>query len=191
MRQQGPPTITALSGRAFATFPAAVVVPVVNRHEEVLLLESPRRPGWWEPVNGAVDRGETLVDAALREVREEAGPQLQVRPLGVVHAATFAYDRALQRVISVVYVMAHERGVVIPGDDMEGSEVRWVTLDAIDREELRLVPPLDQAWLQHRTLELFRLWESRPAVMLQGPLSHDGWNKADRADGAAAGSPSE
>jgi 8-oxo-dGTP pyrophosphatase MutT (NUDIX family) len=38
---------------------------------ELLLLESPRRPGWWEPVNGAVDDGETLLEAALREVHEE------------------------------------------------------------------------------------------------------------------------
>ena len=61
-------TIAALSGRSFATFPAAVVVPIVNRREELLLLESPHRPGWWEPVNGAVDEGETLLEAALREL---------------------------------------------------------------------------------------------------------------------------
>src|SRR5437879_11417902 len=91
-----PPTITASSGRAFATFPAAVVVTIVNPQEELLLLESPRRAGLWEPVNGAVDEGETLLGAALREVREEAGPDLRVRPLGVVHASTFAYDARLR-----------------------------------------------------------------------------------------------
>ena len=63
-----PPSIQSSSGRRFATHPAAVVVPIVNTREELLLLESPRRPGWWEPVNGAVDAGETLLEAALREV---------------------------------------------------------------------------------------------------------------------------
>jgi 8-oxo-dGTP pyrophosphatase MutT (NUDIX family) len=174
-------TIAAASGRSFATFPAAVVVPIVNRRAELLLLESPRRPGWWEPVTGAVDNGETLLEAALREVREEAGPDLQVRPLGVVHASTFAYDVPIQRMISVVYLMAHQGGAAVPGDDMLGSRVRWATLDVIESDDLRLVPPLDQPWLRQRTVELYRLWESEPAVLLQGPLSTTGWNKADHA----------
>jgi 8-oxo-dGTP pyrophosphatase MutT (NUDIX family) len=174
-------TIAAASRRSFATFPAAVVVPIVNQRAELLLLESPRRPGWWEPVNGAVDNGETLLEAALREVREEAGPDLQVRPLGVVHASTFAYDVRIQRMISVVYLMAHEGGAAVPGDDMRGSRVRWATLDAIESDGLRLVPPLDQTWLRQRTVDLFRLWKSEPAVLLQRPLSATGWNKADHA----------
>src|SRR6516165_2012795 len=74
MEPNRPHAITAASGRTFATFPAAVVVPIVNGREELLLLESQRRPGLWEPVNGAVEDDETLLEAALREVREEAVP---------------------------------------------------------------------------------------------------------------------
>jgi 8-oxo-dGTP pyrophosphatase MutT (NUDIX family) len=182
--------IAASSGRSFATFPAAVVVAIVNRREQLLLLESPRRPGWWEPVNGAVEDEETLLEAALREVREEAGGDLRVRPLGVVHASTFAYDARVRRMISVVYLMAHEGGEVLPGDDMSGSRVRWATVSAIESERLRLVPPLDEEWLRTRTLELFRLWEREPLVLLQGPLCASGWNKGDhaaRGDSASAG----
>jgi len=163
-------SIVSLSGRPFAAFPAAVVVPIVNREEELLLLESQRRPGCWEPVSGAVDEGETLLEAAVREVREEAGPALRVRPLGVVHASTFAYDARVRRMISVVYLMAHEGGTAIPGDDMRGSRVRWATLGVIESQGLRLLPPLDQSWLRLRTVELFRLWEPEPAALLQGPL---------------------
>jgi len=180
----------ASSRRSFATFPAAVVVPIVNRRGELLLLESPRRTGWWEPVNGAVDDGETLLEAALREVREEAGPDLRVRPLGVVHASTFAYDARVQRMMSVVYLMAHEGGAAVPGDDMRGSRVRWATLSAIESDGLRLLPPLDQAWLRRRTVDLFRLWEPEPPVVLQGPLSTSGWNKADHAEPGGTPSPS-
>ena len=65
----GPPhVIESASGRVFATSPAAVVVAIVNPREQLLLLEHPRRSGWWEPVNGAVEAGETLLGAALREV---------------------------------------------------------------------------------------------------------------------------
>jgi ADP-ribose pyrophosphatase YjhB (NUDIX family) len=173
MGQHRPGTITASSGRSFATFPAAVVVPIVNAQEELLLLESQRRPGLWEPVNGAVEEGETLLDAALREVHEEAGPELRVRPLGVVHAATFAYDARVQRMISVVYVVAHEGGGVVPGDDMSGSRARWATLSAIESDALRLLPPLDQAWLRRRTIDLFRHFHAEPPPGLQESLSPD------------------
>jgi ADP-ribose pyrophosphatase YjhB (NUDIX family) len=128
-----------------------------------------------------VDDGETLLEAALREVREEAGPDLRVRPLGVVHASTFAFDARVQRMISVLYLMAHEGGTALPGDDMRGSRVRWATLSDIESDGLRLLPPLDQAWLRRRTVDLFQLWEPEPAVPLQEPLSASGWNKADHA----------
>ena len=165
----------------FETHPAAVVVPIVNRCEELLLLESPRRPGWWEPVNGAVEKEETLLEAALREVREEVGPDLRVRPLGVVHASTFAYDAQVTHMISVTYLMAYVDGVPRPGDDMRGSRFQWATLDEIASQALRLVPPFDQAWLRHRTLELFRLWEPATDAPLQLGLPETGWNKHEDA----------
>jgi 8-oxo-dGTP pyrophosphatase MutT (NUDIX family) len=163
----------------FATFPAAVVVPVVNSDEEFLLLENPRRAGLWEPVNGAVDEGETLLAAALREVREEAGPDLEIRPVGVVHASTFAYDARLRQMISVVYLMAHEGGYARPGGDMSGSQVRWATTATIESDGLRLLPPLHHEWLRERTIDLFRRYRSEPAVALQEALSERGWNKRD------------
>jgi GrpB-like predicted nucleotidyltransferase (UPF0157 family)/8-oxo-dGTP pyrophosphatase MutT (NUDIX family) len=184
MAPNRPHVITATSGRSFATFPAAVVVPIVNGREELLLLESQRRPGLWEPVNGAVEDDETLLEAALREVREEAGPDLRVRPLGVVHASTFAYDLRVRRMISVVYLMAYVCGAVVPGDDMRGSRVRWATFSAIESDGLRLLAPLDQAWLRRRTVELFRMWKRQPAVELQGPLSASGQSASVQADDA-------
>ena len=62
--------------------------------------------------------GRDLLEAALREVREEAGHHVRVRPLGVVHASTFEYDARVRRMISVVFLMAHEGGAAVPGDDM-------------------------------------------------------------------------
>jgi 8-oxo-dGTP pyrophosphatase MutT (NUDIX family) len=162
--------ITARNGRTFATFPAAVVVPIVNRREQLLLLESKRRRGCWEPVNGAVERGETLLAAAMREVREEAGPDVRVRPLGVVHAETFAYDAHVARMISVVYVMRYEGGRVAPGDDMRGSRVRWAGLREIDADALQLIPPLDHAWLRRRAIDSCRLWEADPPALLQADM---------------------
>jgi 8-oxo-dGTP pyrophosphatase MutT (NUDIX family) len=186
MQADRPGAITAVSGRSFATFPAAVVAAIINREEELLLLESPHRRGIWEPVNGAVEAGETLLAAALREAREEAGGDLRLRPLGVVHASNFAYDARLRCVISVVYLMAHESGRPAPGGDMAGSRVRWASLETIESDGLRLLPPLDQPWLRRRTIELFRIWEREANAPLQQPLDAAPWNKH-----AAGGRPPE
>ena len=58
------------------------VVAVVQRSERVLVIErgaSVPFPGVWCPISGKVEPGETQRDAVLREVREEAG--LEVEPL--------------------------------------------------------------------------------------------------------------
>lgn len=40
---------------------------------KVLLLERADHPGYWQSVTGSCETGETLVETALREVREETG----------------------------------------------------------------------------------------------------------------------
>ncbi len=174
-----PPTLTAVSGRVFATYPAAVVVLIINAQEELLLLSNPKRPGWWEPVNGAVDAGETILAAALREVGEEAGIDIRVRPLGVVHVSTFTYDPQLTHVISITYLMAHEGGDAIPGDDMQGSQVRWSPLADLRSGTLNLIPPLHQLWLIERAFDLYHLWHDQPELPLQQPLPQTHKNKYD------------
>ena len=52
-------------------------------------MSPPQWPGRWEVVSGAVEAGETLLEAVLREIREELGERIRVRPLGVLHAYTF------------------------------------------------------------------------------------------------------
>jgi ADP-ribose pyrophosphatase YjhB (NUDIX family) len=49
-----------------------VRVIVEDRHSQVLLVRHSYLEGWYLP-GGGVDRGETMGDAACREVREEAG----------------------------------------------------------------------------------------------------------------------
>lgn len=73
--------------------------------------------------------------------------------------------------ISVAYPMADDGGAAVPGDHMRGSRVRWATISAIESDGLRPLPPFDKAWLRRRTVDLFRLCEHEPAVLLQGPLS--------------------
>ena len=160
------PELVGTNGRRFAGFAAAVLVFIVSpATRSFLLLSSPAkrgRPGW-EIVNGGLEAGETLLDGVLREVAEEAGPDVSLEVLGTVHASSFHYDDAIPRMISNFFVATYLGGEVVPGDDMAGSEVRWATLDevrALDASGAALVP--EHVWLFERALECFDLWAGRP-----------------------------
>ena len=173
------PMITAANGiRQFACSSAAVLVFVVNEADEVLLLTHPHWPELWEVVNGALERDETILAGALRELHEEIGAAVQVRPLGTVHAYTHAYDERIQHMITICYLMAYEAGAIEPGDDMAGSAYRWWSLADLDAARPRLLVPMDQPWLLRRAVVLYQLWRDETPE-LQPPLDRRARPKAD------------
>jgi ADP-ribose pyrophosphatase YjhB (NUDIX family) len=156
------PSIPNASGRrTFACSAAGVLAFIVDAQERLLLLAHPRRKGEWEVVNGALDAEETILEGVLREIREEAGPAVRVRPLGTVHAYTFRYDEAVQYMISIAYLLAYEGGPIEPGDDMRGSQYRWWRLDELVDEQVKLIVPRDQKWMAARAIDLYRLWKNQ------------------------------
>jgi len=153
------PVIPSADGhRRFACSPAAVVVFIINQAEELLLLSHPKRNGAWEVISGALEAEETVLAGVLREVREEAGAQLRVRPLGPVHIASFYYDDNAHYMLSLNYLLVHEGGPVVPGDDMAGSQFRWWSLEALAAETAEVIIPRDM-WLLSRAVDLYRLWK--------------------------------
>lgn len=169
MPSQQPYITTADGKRRFACSPVAILVFILNAQEEVLLLAHPKRGGSWEVVNGALEAGETIVEGALRETREEAGEKVQVRPLGTVHISTFHYDENVRYMLSVGYLMAYEGGGIQPGDDMAGSKYKWWGLDDLADEKVKVLIPPDGKWLIERAAELYRMWRGRE-VELQPEL---------------------
>jgi 8-oxo-dGTP pyrophosphatase MutT (NUDIX family) len=91
-----------------------------------------RPPGHWVLPKGLVDRGESMLEAALREVREETG--LVAEPVERLPEVRYVYTRDGQRVFKLVRFW-HMRpvggriGVIDPAMEVEVAEARWVPLD--------------------------------------------------------------
>ena len=69
------------------------VVPVADDGRVLLLRRTEARGGFWQPVTGRLEPGESHAQAARRELREETGADVEVVPLGYRHA--FALDPAV------------------------------------------------------------------------------------------------
>ncbi|HKO09286.1 MAG TPA: NUDIX domain-containing protein, partial [Alphaproteobacteria bacterium] len=67
--------------RSYPERPIAGVGALVFRGEEVLLIKrgKPPREGQWSIPGGAQHLGESVAEAARREVREEAGIEIEVK----------------------------------------------------------------------------------------------------------------
>jgi|SRR5919108_1056770 8-oxo-dGTP pyrophosphatase MutT (NUDIX family) len=159
MSDQVWPTLASEDGRrSFSCFPAAILGFIFNDASEVLLLSHPSRRGAWEVVNGAVEAGESPVDALVREAAEEAGTDLRIRPVACVHAFLFRYDAVVTSMLSIAYAAHYLGGNVVPGSDMASSAFRWASLSDIESGDIRVVVPA-QAWLFRRAATVFAVFK--------------------------------
>ncbi len=119
-------------------YPIAPLVGVgifVIRGERCLLAQRGHAPaeGQWSVPGGRVELGETLREAALRELAEECGTDLQVGLLGIAIALdriTLADDgRVRYHYVLLDSVAEHVSGEPVAGTD--AADVRWATVDEI------------------------------------------------------------
>lgn len=125
--------------RAYPDRPYVGVGIVVFRGDEVLLAQRgkwPRKYAWSIP-GGAQELGETVHQAALRELREETA--LEVEIIGLVDVVdSINRDRGgrVEFHYTLVDLAAEWRaGEAVAGDDV--AAVKWVKLADLDDFELR------------------------------------------------------
>jgi ADP-ribose pyrophosphatase YjhB (NUDIX family) len=132
--------------REYPAQPITGVGVVVWHGDRVLLVQRARPPrqGQWSLPGGGQQLGETLTDAARREVREEAGLEVE---LGEVIATLDLIERdAGGRVryhyVLIDFVAEAASAELRPGDD--AAAARWFTLEEAERlglwsETLRVI----------------------------------------------------
>lgn len=102
---------------------------ILERKGEILLVQRLRYQDWSLP-KGKLDRGETPLQAALREVHEETG--YRAKALGF--AGAFGYEvKGAPKVVLYWLMKPMKQGPIL--DTGEVSELRWVSL----RSAMRLM----------------------------------------------------
>lgn len=119
--------------RSYPERPFAGVGALVFRGEEVLLVKrgNPPRQGQWSIPGGIQQLGESVAEAVLREVKEEAGINVEVKEVIAV-VDSIARDEAgrVSYHYTLVDLLAEwQAGEAVAGDD--AAEVAWVPLDGL------------------------------------------------------------
>jgi len=119
--------------RATSAVPSANVV-VVNDDDEILLIRRSDNDNWALP-GGAMDLGESLPDAAVRETVEETGVDVEITGLiGIYtdprHVILYTSNNEVRQEFSVVFTARPVGGR--PRTSAESTEVRWVPAGEID-----------------------------------------------------------
>jgi len=134
--------------REYPTAPIVGVGAVIVRNAQALLIQRGNEPnrGRWSIPGGVLELGETLAEAAVREVREECG--LEIEPQGVLSTFDMIHRDELGRV-RYHYVLIDMGARYLGGEATAGTDalgVRWAGAAELDSLDIvpRLVPVLRQ-----------------------------------------------
>jgi NAD+ diphosphatase len=124
--------------------PAIIVL--VERGDEALLGRNARFPGvMYSTLAGFVEAGETLEEAVVREVREEAG--IEVRDVRYFGSQPWPFPDSLM----IGFTAQHASGEITP-DHAEISDAAWYHADALPPvpPRLSIARQLIDAWVRRR-----------------------------------------
>jgi ADP-ribose pyrophosphatase YjhB (NUDIX family) len=106
----------------------SVNVVVVNDADEILMIRRSDNENWAVP-GGAIDLGESMTQAAIRETKEESGIDCEITGLvGIYtdpkHVILYTSNNEARQEFSILLTARPTGGAPTPSD--ETTEVRWV-----------------------------------------------------------------
>jgi 8-oxo-dGTP diphosphatase len=126
--------------------PVVGVIVVVRRGNRVLLAQRSRGTylGKWGFPGGHVERGETIIEAGMRELMEETG--VAATPRGVfTHLDVIGRDEA--GAVAFHYVLLAVLADWVSGEGVaadDAADLRWITLDEMKAGVLPLLPDVER-----------------------------------------------
>jgi dATP pyrophosphohydrolase len=136
--------------------PISTLVLVYTHDLDVLLIERADYPGHWQSVTGSQEPGETLIETATRELREETGID--------ANAAGGLVDWQLANVYEIYPQWRHRYP---PGTTRNTEHVFGLELPAVVPVALAPEEHLQYAWLpwEEAAARCFS-WSNRDAILL-------------------------
>ena len=131
---------------------------VRNENNEVLLIRNHKRG--WEIPQGRVEEGESLIDALHREVREEAGIEIEMGPLAAVWSKV-----ALPPAVIFTFLGRYLSGGLNPSGD--SVEARWIApSEALDEVANKVMKERLQVLLNFDGTINYRSYTLKPYQVL-------------------------
>jgi 8-oxo-dGTP pyrophosphatase MutT (NUDIX family) len=114
----------------------SVALIVENKDGLYLSQERLKQPyfGYWGRLTGKVRWGETLLETAARELKEEAGIEADLRVAGFYHKMDYKHDGTMleDKLFCIVYG-DNPKGELIP--EMEGHRNEWLSLEGLAQKD--------------------------------------------------------
>lgn len=98
---------------------------VIIDGDKVLLIKNKRSAHWSFP-KGHMEHGESPVQTALREIREETGLRVIINP---DVSSTINYNPTFEVSKDVTYFLARPWQGILSPQESEVSELEWLTID--------------------------------------------------------------
>ncbi len=126
--------------REYPLQPIVGVGALIVHDRKLLLVKRGVEPakGKWSVPGGAVELGERIRDALLREVKEECGLDVEIamgRPLDAIDSITMTKEGRLRyHYILLQFLVQPKGGTLSPASDV--LDARWVPLDEVQKFDL-------------------------------------------------------
>lgn len=126
--------------REYPLQPIVGVGALIIHDRKLLLVKRGVEPakGKWSVPGGAVELGERIRDALLREVKEECGLDVEIalaRPLDAIDSITMTKEGRLRyHYVLLQFLVQPKGGTLSPASDV--LDARWVPLDEVKKFDL-------------------------------------------------------
>lgn len=147
--RSAPPTRCGNCARSLYVNSSPAVGVVVVRDGRFLAIKRAREPwrGYWDIPGGFCDAGEHPQDAAVREMREETGLQVQIAGLAGIYMDTYPFEGDVISILNLYFAATVDDAQQPRLVDAEASEIAWLPVDgypelAFDHEEQALADAL-------------------------------------------------
>jgi ADP-ribose pyrophosphatase YjhB (NUDIX family) len=120
-------------------------------YQNKILLVKPTNARWWKSYGipkGHVEEGESTIDAAIREVKEEVGIEIPKFMIGEEHELFYTKKEKQWKRIAYFYVLITDlseiglESEILPKDMLQLGEIEWAGFVPFEEARSRMIPAM-------------------------------------------------